>query len=198
MKYLIIFSVLLTFCGHSKGVTTVKIGVLLMTSAPEPFDLRRVMPALDIAFERAEAEYGVRYDVVVRNYTGNCPKQTVIGYLSELFYIDNVRAVIGPACSETIEAAGRLAQYLEMPMITGVGDLIIRKTGDMYTTLTRMSYNLDRLSGKIYFKNMRRTNHEIFPNNGISYENKAFNFNTLVKRPFIISPNLYQILVYRI
>lgn len=119
-----------------------------MTSAPEPFDLRRVGPALDIAFERAEAEYGVRYEVVVRNYTGNCPKQTVIGYLSELYYNDNVRAVIGPACSETIEAAGRLAQYLEMPMITGVGDLIIRKPGDMYTTMTRMSYNLDRLSGK--------------------------------------------------
>lgn len=122
-----------------------------MTSAPEPFDLRRVGPALDIAFERAEAEHGVKYEVVVKNYTGNCPKQTVIGYLAELYYVHNVTAVIGPACSETIEAAGRLAQYLEMPMISGVGDLVIRKQHDMYTTFTRMSYNLDKLSGKFFF-----------------------------------------------
>lgn len=151
MRYflsLILFSV---FVRKSEETTTVKIGVLLMTSAPEPFDHRRVGPALDIAFERAEAEYGVKYDVIVRNYTGNCPKQTVIGYLSELYYIENVKAVIGPACSETIEAAGRLAQYLEMPMISGVGDLVIRKQKDMYTTFTRMSYNLDKLSGKYFF-----------------------------------------------
>ncbi|XP_071172165.1 atrial natriuretic peptide receptor 1-like [Mytilus edulis] len=146
MRYFLILILSSVFIRKSEETTTVKIGVLLMTSAPEPFDQRRVGPALDIAFERAEAEYGVKYEVIVRNYTGNCPKQTVIGYLSELYYIENVKAVIGPACSETIEAAGRLAQYLEMPMISGVGDLVIRKQKDMYTTFTRMSYNLDKLS----------------------------------------------------
>ena len=130
--------------------TTVKIGVLLMTSAPEPFDMRRTAPALSIAFERARSEFGIEFDVIYHNYTGFCPKQTVIGHLSELYYQENVMAVIGPACSATLVAAGRLAQYLELPMVTGLGDLVVRDPmdNDMYTTLSILSYNLQKLSSK--------------------------------------------------
>ena len=130
--------------------TTIKIGVLLMTSAPEPFDMRRTVPALTIAFERARGEFGIDFNVIYHNYTGFCPKQTAIGHLSELYYHDNVKAVIGPACSSTIVAAGRLAQYLELPMVTGLGDLVVRDPmdNDMYTTLSILSYNLQKLSSK--------------------------------------------------
>lgn len=134
------------------SVTEVKVGVLLMTSEAEPFDLRRVGAALDIAFELAETKYGIRFIPKYHNYTGFCPKETVIGHLSELHYVYNVKAVIGPACSATLVAAGRLAQYLNLPIVSGVGDLIIRDPSDkdMYTTFTRMSYNLGKLSSKIY------------------------------------------------
>ena len=130
--------------------TTIKIGVLLMTSAPEPFDLRRTGPALSIAFERARNEFGITFDVVYHNYTGFCPKQKVIGHLAELFYEENVKALIGPACSATIVAAGRLAEYLKLPMVTGLGDLVVRDPmdDDMYTTLTILSYNLQKLSSR--------------------------------------------------
>ena len=133
--------------------TTIKIGVLLMTSAPEPFDMKRTVPALTIAFERARSEFGIDFDVIYHNYTGFCPKQTVVGHLSELYYHDNVKAVIGPACSSTIVAAGRLAQYLELPMVTGLGDLVVRDLmdHDMYTTLSILSYNLQKLSSKYMF-----------------------------------------------
>ena len=121
-----------------------------MTSAPEPFDLRRTAPALSIAFERARNEFGITFDVIYHNYTGFCPKQKVIGHLSELYYNENVKAVIGPACSATIVAAGRLAQYLELPMVTGLGDLVVRDRmdDDMYTSLTILSYNIQKLSSK--------------------------------------------------
>lgn len=135
----------------ANSVTDVKVGVLLMTSAAEPFDLRRVGAALDIAFELSESKYGVRFIPKYHNYTGFCPKETVIGHLSELHYVYNVKAVIGPACSATLVAAGRLAQYLKLPIVSGVGDLIIRdpSDADMYTTFTRMSYNLGKLSSKL-------------------------------------------------
>lgn len=135
----------------ANSVTDVKVGVLLMTSAAEPFDLRRVGAALDIAFELSESKYGVRFIPKYHNYTGFCPKETVIGHLSELHYVYNVKAVIGPACSATLVAAGRLAQYLKLPIVSGVGDLIIRdpSDADMYTTFTRMSYNLGKLSNSM-------------------------------------------------
>lgn len=132
--------------------TTVKIGVLLMTEATEPFDLRRTGPALDIGFDKAETELGIKFDVVYHNYTGFCPKETVVGHLSELYYKDQVKAIIGPACSATIVAAGRLAQYLELPMVTGLGDLVVRDeiNDDLYKSLTILSYNLGKLSSKCF------------------------------------------------
>ncbi|XP_021348340.1 atrial natriuretic peptide receptor 1-like [Mizuhopecten yessoensis] len=134
---------------YVSAVTEIKVGVLLMTEAVEPFDLRRVKPALDIAFEFSESYYGIKYNPITLNYTGFCPKQSSIGHFSELYYEHNVHAVIGPACSETILSIGRLAQYLHTPMVSGVGDLIIRSPSDMYTTFTRMSYNLGKFSTSV-------------------------------------------------
>lgn len=130
------------------AVTEIKVGVLLMTEAVEPFDLRRVGPAIDIAFDISEKYYGIKYNPVVMNYTGFCPKQASVGHFSELFFYHNIQAVIGPACSETLLSVGRLAQYLKTPVVSGVGDLIIRSPSDMYTTFTRMSYNLGKFSSK--------------------------------------------------
>lgn len=121
-----------------------------MTEATEPFDLRRTGPALEIGFEDARNRYGINFDVLYHNYSGFCPKEVAIGHLSELYYVNQVKAVIGPACSGTIIAAGRLAQYLKLPMVTGLGDLVIRDPMDvdMYESLTILSYNLRKLSSK--------------------------------------------------
>jgi len=134
----------------SAALTNVKLGVLLMTSAPEPFDLRRIGPALDIGLAYSENYYGIKYQVVYHNYTGFCPKHETVGYFSELFYNDHVQAVVGPACSESLVAVGRLAQYLKIPVVSGVGDLVVRKLADddMFDTFTRMLYNLEKLSSK--------------------------------------------------
>ena len=51
-----------------------------------------------------------------------------------------------------LQAAGRLAQYLELPMVTGLGDLVVRDEMDMdmYETLTVLSYNIRKLSSKFH------------------------------------------------
>ena len=41
-------------------LTEVRLGVLLMTSENEPFDLRRIRPAMDIAFNISEQVYGIK------------------------------------------------------------------------------------------------------------------------------------------
>lgn len=132
--------------------TTLKFGIILMTESDKPFDMRRITPAIMIAFEKVEAELDIDIVPVLQNYTGSCPWDAPVGRLSELYHDHNVHGVIGPACSQGLESAGRLAQYLKMPMVSGLGDLLIREPflGDMYTTLTLLSYNLKKLSCKYY------------------------------------------------
>jgi hypothetical protein len=85
---------LLSMVNVCDSVTSVKIGVLLMTNATEPFDLRRTGPALELAFDYAEREYGIRFDVVYHNYSGYCPKDKAVGHLAELYYHHQVKVRI--------------------------------------------------------------------------------------------------------
>ncbi|XP_052233271.1 atrial natriuretic peptide receptor 1-like [Dreissena polymorpha] len=133
------------------NITTIKIGILLMTSAVEPFDRRRAGPAIEIGIEHAERNFGIRFDYIYHNYTGYCPKETAVGHLSQLYYQSRVQAVIGPACSAVLVAVGRLAEFLKLPIVTGLGDLVVRDPddADMYRTLTILSYNIRKLSNSL-------------------------------------------------
>ena len=121
-----------------------------MTESDKPFDMRRVLPALKIAFERIEEDLDISVEPVIHNYTGSCPWDEPVGKLSKLYHEYRVAGIIGPACSQGLESAGRLAQYLKIPIVSGLGDLLIREPflGDMYETLTILSYNLKKLSCK--------------------------------------------------
>lgn len=142
-------SLLTVYLLHNVHATSIKVGVILMESAPEPFDVRRVGPAIDIAMENARSEIGINFNPVKRNYSGVCPYETPVGLLSELYYEDGIKGVLGPACSQGLLASGRLAHYLKMPMITGLGDLVVRQENvDMFQTLTILSYDLQKLSCK--------------------------------------------------
>ncbi|XP_053402705.1 atrial natriuretic peptide receptor 1-like [Mercenaria mercenaria] len=129
---------------------TIKIGVILMESAPEPFDMRRVGPAIDLAIESARTSLGVNLEPIKRNYSGVCPYEPPVGLLSDLYQLENIKGVIGPACSQGLLASARLAQYFKLPMITGLGDLVIRRNDiDMFKSLTILSYDLRKLSYSI-------------------------------------------------
>lgn len=150
-KKLLLGTCVVSICVKSVMCTSIKIGIILMESAPEPFDLRRIGPAIDIAMEEAVNSLGVRFEPVYKNYSGDsvCSYEVPVGLLAELYSGESVQGVIGPACSQGLLSSGRLAQYLKLPIVTGLGDLVIRKDNvDMFKTLTIMSYNLQKLSCK--------------------------------------------------
>ena len=128
--------------------TLLRFGIILMTDSDKPFDMRRIVPGLSIAFEKIHTDLGITIEPVLKNYTGSCPWDAPVGQLSELHHDYNVHGVIGPACSQGLESAGRLAQFLKIPMVTGLGDLLLREPllGDLYNTLTIVSFNLKKMS----------------------------------------------------
>ena len=132
---------------------TIKVGVLLMTNSTFPVDLPRVGPAIDKGIEEVRIRYGINFVPVVRNYSVWCTRAryTSPGYLADLYYKDDVRAFIGPACSYAVQSSGRLAEYLRVPMVTGLGDLTERNPSedDMFETTIILSYNIRKLSGMI-------------------------------------------------
>ncbi|XP_052818153.1 atrial natriuretic peptide receptor 1-like [Mya arenaria] len=145
-----VFIVVLVACSFinvSRGVD-VKIGVLLMTDSWWPFDLKMMGPAIEEGAIVARDVYGVNMELVYHTYPGNCPLSATLGYLMELLNNNTLHAIVGPACSESIMGAARLAEYVKIPMLTGVGDLVVRNpaNGDMYKTLTVLSYSVTKLS----------------------------------------------------
>jgi hypothetical protein len=129
--------------------SSIKIGIILMESAPEPFDMRRVGPAIDLALESARVNLGITLEPIKRNYSGVCPYEPPVGILSDLYHSENIKGILGPACSQGLLASARLAQYIKLPMVTGLGDLIVRRENvDMFKSLTILSYDLRKLSCK--------------------------------------------------
>jgi len=133
--------------------TSVKVGVLLMTNSTFPVDLPHLGPAIDMGVEEVYARYGIRLETVMRNYSVWCYKARyeAPGNMVDLYYNHGVRAFIGPACSYAVETAGRMAEYLRVPMLTGLGDLVKRNSveKDIFETTVILSYNINKLSGKM-------------------------------------------------
>lgn len=125
----------------------------MMTMSTFPVDLPRIGPAIDKGIEEVRARYGITFEPIIANYSVWCTtaRYTSLGYMADLYYEQNVRAFIGPACSYAVQSAGRLAEYLRVPMVTGLGDLAERKPSeeDMFETTTILSYNIKKLSGNI-------------------------------------------------
>ena len=51
-------------------------------------------------------------------------------------------AVIGPACSDDVQTVARLAAIRQIPLLTGLGDVIDTRDRPKYSTLIRTSYDL--------------------------------------------------------
>ena len=131
---------------------TIKVGILLLTKSEFPVDIQRVGPAIDKGIEDVQTKYGITLKPYVSNYDGWCTdaRYTAPGNMAKLYYQQNVQAFIGPACSYAVETAGRLSEYLRVPMVTGLGDLVFRKPAerDMFRTTVILSYNVRKLSRK--------------------------------------------------
>ena len=152
-KLIFIFdSFFLSFVYPSK--LRLNVGVLLMTNSTFPVDLRRVGPAIDMGVEEVKTRYDIEFNTVVANYSVWCERARYIapGYLMDMYYYQNISVFVGPACSYAVETSARVAEYLRVPLVTGLGDLVIRNPGedDMFKTTAILSYNIRKLSGKFY------------------------------------------------
>ena len=151
---LVCFTRVLYFSCVASASLTINVGVLLMTNSTFPVDLRRIGPAIDMGIEEVERRYDIRLNKVVANYSVWCERARYIapGYLSDMYYKQNINVFIGPACSYAVETSARIAEYLRVPLVTGLGDLVIRKPKeeDMFQTTAILSYNIRKLSGKPY------------------------------------------------
>ena len=132
---------------------SLNVGVLLMTNSTFPVDLRRVGPAIDMGVEEVRKRYDIEFNTVVANYSVWCERARYIapGYLMDMYYYQNITVFVGPACSYAVETSARVAEYLRVPLVTGLGDLVIRtpEQDDMFKTTAILSYNIRKLSGSL-------------------------------------------------
>ncbi|GBL84780.1 hypothetical protein AVEN_93820-1 [Araneus ventricosus] len=118
-----------------------KVGVLMVDgSVHNRFDIQRIGPAIDIAAESCQSKYNVTLSLLPGYYPRECSAEYAIGRATDLAMITNISAFVGPACSDDLQVVGRYASYKNIPILTGLGDVL--KDRDEFRTLIRMSYDL--------------------------------------------------------
>ena len=152
IKVLFLIKILCYIIFAQSVKLNLNVGVLLMTNSTFPVDLRRVGPAIDMGVEEVRRRYDIQFNTVVANYSVWCQRARYIapGYLGDMYYKQNISVFVGPACSYAVETSARIAEYLRVPLVTGLGDLVIRKPmqEDMFETTAILSYNIRKLSGR--------------------------------------------------
>ncbi|KAH9495861.1 Nitrogen permease reactivator protein, partial [Bulinus truncatus] len=105
-----------------KAVTDIKIGILLINDTSVPYSIQRTGPAISIAMETVNARtlIGYRLVPVIRVYDHLCDPRFASGAAAELHYVDQVKAIVGPGCSNALDHVARLAGYWNIPVVTGL------------------------------------------------------------------------------
>lgn len=166
-----------TFAAVSNGQnwTTFKVGVLMVDgSVHNRFDIQRIGPAVDIAAEKCRSDYNVNIELLPGYYLKECSEELAIGRAADLATRRAISAFLGPACSDDLQVVGRFAAYRNIPILTGLGD-VLRKRSE-FRTLLRMSYDLkDKAQAILAF--LRHFNWKrfgiIYRQNDVYYQNMA-------------------------
>ncbi len=135
------------------GLIEIKLGIVMLNDSVLPFKIEMVGPALDMALQIAQTQFGVTFVQYVRLYPDWCNADLTTGYISDLYHNNHIQAIIGPGCSGDITVCGKLATYYNLPHVSGVGDLVLGK--ENYPTFTRLSYSLEKQSGNNCFPFMQ-------------------------------------------
>lgn len=110
------------------------------------FDI--VKPALDLAIGEVNYRYQnqLRFSIVVRNDSDSCPATMAAPLLAEAYHSKPVHAIFGPACESALDQVARMSGYWNIPVFTSGGMSIEFGNRDVYPTLTRLSFSLDRVA----------------------------------------------------
>lgn len=108
-------------------------------------------------------------------YLDQCNETASLGYAYDVISNQSIVALIGPACSHDVQVVGRLAAYKGIPLLTGLGDVIIDERLS-YHTLIRTSYDLrDKAKAILAFMTQHQWYHFglIFRDHDIYYSTLA-------------------------
>ena len=142
-----LFLLLLTCCtvvtvSNGQNWTSFKVGVLMVDgSIHNRFDIQRIGPAVDIAAEKCRNYYNVNLELLPGYYPSECSEEMAVGKATDLATTYNLTAFLGPACSDDLQVVGRFATYRNIPILTGLGDVLKKRSE--FRTLLRMSYDLE-------------------------------------------------------
>lgn len=128
------------------------LGVLLASRAGTIFDYEKVLPAIEIAVEKANAfilpAVNCSFRLMRAAYGNNCFPDGATGRAAEFIRDANdskLLAFVGPACSDALDHVARLGAYLNITVVSGLGDerQFVDKTH--FATLSRFAYCQCRL-----------------------------------------------------
>ena len=74
------------FISPTECVFEVKAGVVMVKGGVLPFKYEMVGPAIDLAIERSEVEFGIRFDVEQRLHGNFCDPVETVGIVSKLHH----------------------------------------------------------------------------------------------------------------
>ena len=101
-----------------------------------------------MAVEECNRKYKnfIEVKTVIRNDSDHCSATYAPSLAGEEFYLKNAMAFVGPACLYSLDIVGRLAAYWNVPIFTAGGSSVEFSDKTLFTTLTRLSYSLDRIA----------------------------------------------------
>ena len=107
-------------------------------------------PVLELAVEEANKKFNstvLSFKLTMIADSDSCFYTQVGGLISRLHYgPEKIDALFGPACEIALDQASRMAAYWDIPIFSAGGWDVSFSDKDLYPTLTRLSYSLDRIT----------------------------------------------------
>lgn len=72
--------------SSAHGLHEVEAGIVMASGGVLPFRAELVLPALDLAFEQVERDYGIRFNTYRRLHPGPCNAVLATGAVADLYY----------------------------------------------------------------------------------------------------------------
>ncbi|KAL5019926.1 hypothetical protein ScPMuIL_002818 [Solemya velum] len=126
------------------GLDTYTVAIVMESGIGGIFDLPMAGPAVERGMAKLN---GMMEEMIkieyVRKFIANtnrvCERVNIGTLLAELYYKENIQAIIGPGCSVSVEIAGLMAASWKLPMMTPVATSFALTDKTLYRTLTRLS-----------------------------------------------------------
>ena len=109
-----------------------------------------VKPAIELAVEVCNRRFAGHLQVtaLVRNDSRLCLHTVAPSLASEMYYLNQINAFVGPSCMYALDNVARLASFWNVPVFTAGGSSVEFNDKTLFTTLSRLSYSLGKPSSR--------------------------------------------------